>query len=291
MQLDALFKTLTDIRLILASTVLGAILMAYQLSLVIWQIVPLPAEQSSASINRVSSQQNASQGPSVTQKIAQIRAQHLFGQVVRETKVVQPVAVQDAPESNLNYKIRGIYYSEEKSLASVILQKDSNTSNFYRLGDEIDNGIYIDQINQDHILISRQGRLEKLLLEKPTADLKRATFSRRSAAPSSSSASRVLQSYKRRYADNPLALAKRFQAIPVAENGKNIGYKLKSLRGESLLTKLDLKDDDVFVAINGIGLEKPFQALDALKSLTTAENVSVTVLRNGSRETLDFNLN
>ncbi len=87
-----------------------------------------------------------------------------------------------------------------------------------------------------------------------------------------------------------MAVAKRFQAIPVEEDGRNIGYKLKALRGESLLKKLELQPDDVFVEINGIGLDKPFQALDALKSLTTAENVSLTVLRNGNRETLDFNL-
>ena len=87
-----------------------------------------------------------------------------------------------------------------------------------------------------------------------------------------------------------MALAKRFQAIPVQENGKNIGYKLKALRGERLLKNLDLQPNDVFVAINGIGLDKPFQALDALKSLTTANSVSVTVMRNGNRESFDFNL-
>jgi len=112
----------------------------------------------------------------------------------------------------------------------------------------------------------------------------------RMSLSSSSSASRVLQSYKRRYADHPLALAKRFQAIPVSENGRNIGYKLKALRGERLLKKLNLQRDDVFVAVNGIGLDKPFQALDALKSLTTAENVTLTIIRNGNRETLEFNL-
>ena len=87
-----------------------------------------------------------------------------------------------------------------------------------------------------------------------------------------------------------MALAKRFQAIPVSENGQNIGYKLKALRGERLLQKLNLQKDDVFLEINGIGLNKPFQALDALKSLTTAESVALTILRNGNRETLDFNL-
>jgi general secretion pathway protein C len=87
-----------------------------------------------------------------------------------------------------------------------------------------------------------------------------------------------------------MALARRFKAIPVDENGKTVGYKLKPLRGEKLLSKLDIQRDDVFVEINGIGLDKPFQALDALKSLTTATSLSVTVLRNGNRETLNFSM-
>ena len=291
MQLDAIFKTLSDIRLIVFVTMTAVVMLAYQLSITVWQVIPLPELDTSNPLALAPARQLEIQEPSVRQKTAQIASKHLFGQVIKEKAVVAaPVQVQDAPESTLNYKVRGIYYSVEKALSSVILQKDSNNTNFYRLGEEIDNGIYIEQINFDYILVSRQGRLEKLLLEKPTADLK-ASFSSPLANLTSSTASKVLQSYKRRYADNPMALAKRFQAIPIAENGKNIGYKLRSLRGESLLKKLNLQEDDVFVAINGIGLEKPFQALDALKSLTTAENVSITVLRNGNRETLDFSLN
>ena len=87
-----------------------------------------------------------------------------------------------------------------------------------------------------------------------------------------------------------MALATRFQAIPVQQDGQNIGFKLKSLRGESLLKKLDLEDDDVFTAVNGVSLGSPFEALDALKSLTTADSISVTILRNGSEQTLDFRL-
>ena len=99
-----------------------------------------------------------------------------------------------------------------------------------------------------------------------------------------------MQSYKRRYVSNPLALAKRFQAIPVQENGRNVGFRLRALRGESLLKKLDFNENDVFTKINGISLDKPFQALDALKSLTTAKSVSVTILRNGNEQTMEFNL-
>ncbi len=292
MYLDSYFKILTDNRLIFATTILLVVFLAHQMSLLIWQVIPLPEKTDTVWQEDTVKNTKVVKALSNNQKTTQIARSLLFGQVEKQTKVVTPVKVEDAPESTLNYKLRGIYYSEDNSLASVILQKGRDESEFYRLGDEIDNKIYINQINPDNILISRLGKLEKLVMEKPEADLNKITNASqlRSLSNVNEASSRVLQSYKRRYANNPLALAKRFQAIPVSENGKNIGYKLKALRGERLLEKLNLQADDVFVAVNGIGLDKPFQALDALKALTTAENVSLTVLRNGNRETLDFNL-
>lgn len=292
MQADSFFKLLTDNRLVFAASLLLTALLAYQIAWLTWQFVPLPPQMEN--LKPVGDANQGSQGESLTlrQKITRISEAKLFGVKTVESAKVSPVVVEDAPESTLNYKLRGIYYSTDKALASVILQINNKDTKYYRLGDEIDNGIYIKQINQDHVLISRQGRLEKLLLEKPLANLKakRGGASNLRGVNSSPAASRVLQSYRRRYADNPMALAKRFQAIPVAENGRTIGYKLKALRGERLLKKIGLQKDDVFVAVNGIGLDKPFQALDALKSLTTAQNVSLTVVRNGNRQTLDFSL-
>jgi len=292
LNLDSYFKILTNNRLIFVTTALLTVLLAYQLSLLVWQIIPLPVETENTWFDQSSDNKAVVQSLSTRQKINQISNSHLFGRVITEKVVAAPVEVQDAPKSSLNYKVRGIYFSTDKALASVILQQNNKVTNFYRLGDEIASNIFIDRINEDHILISRQGRLEKLELEKPKAKLNVASRSTGNLTANNASLSsiRTLKSYKRRYADNPLALAKRFQAIPVSENGKNIGYKLKALRGERLLKKLNMQKDDVFVAINGIGLDKPFQALDALKSLTTADNVSLTVIRNGSRETLDFNL-
>ncbi len=78
--------------------------------------------------------------------------------------------------------------------------------------------------------------------------------------------------------------------VPVQQDGKNIGFKLKPLRGESLLKKLNFEADDVFTAVNGVSLKNPLEALDALKSLTTASNVSVTFMRNGAEQTLDFQI-
>jgi len=293
LNLNAFHSFLDDRRLIFGISLLLVLVLSWQLSRLVWLLLPLP--ELPATAERVVDPRPGKAGGTSgdgEQELSGIVAANLFGKLQSRGRS-KPEPVKEAPKSTLNYKLRGIYYSEDKALASAIVQKGAGKSSFYRLGDEIDAGIYIDRILPDHILISRNGRLEKLLLEKPKAKpgSGRNRASRSIAVPAAANASRVLQSYKRRYADNPLALAKRFQAIPVTENGRNIGYKLKALRGERLLQRLGLREDDVFVEINGIGLDKPFQALDALKSLSTAEDVSITVLRNGNRQTMHFSLN
>lgn len=281
-------KYLCDKRLILTFTLILMSASGYQLSILAWKLVPQPEVDNFLIMPEKTSDTGSDIGLSLNQKVAQITRENLFGQIQKQ--ITTTAIVEDAPKSTLNYKIRGIYFSADESLASIILQKNSDSAMFFRLGDEIDSNIFIHQIQPNHVIISRSGKLEKLVLEKPELNANTLAASQTMNVLPSSPSSEVLSSYRRRYANNPMALARRFQAIPVEENGKNIGYKLKALRGEQLLKKLNLQDDDIFVAVNGIGLDKPFQALDALKSLTTAKNVSLTVLRNGNRETLDFNL-
>jgi type II secretion system protein C len=166
-----------------------------------------------------------------------------------------------------------------------------NDSQLYRINDALADNIVVAAIEKEHILINRYGKLERLNLEKPADIVTRQGMNARAINNAASIAnSNLLRNYRQTYASNPLALAQRFQSIPVQQNGKNIGFKLKALRGENLLDKLSFQDSDVFTRINGIGLDKPFQALEALRSLTTANSVSVTILRNGREQTFDFSL-
>ena len=277
--------------------VLGAVLamLAVQIAQIFWRYYPIPAESGVyVSGSQVSNSSSRSEKPGYDQLANAIANVHLFGKA--EVAVVEEVVVEEAPETRLNYKLRGIYFSTDQELSSAIVEVKPNKSNFYRINDELDDKITLASIEADHILIDRYGKLERLNLEKK-ASLGKDRDSAAKNLPGtinttvgSAESTALLQGYKKRYVNNPLALARRFQAIPVTQDGKNVGYKLKALRGESLLKKLNFQESDVFVKINGIGLDKPFQALDAVKSLSTASNVSVTVLRNGTEETLDFNM-
>ncbi len=281
------FKFFGDRWLRLAVTLLLLAALAHQVSLAVWQLVPLPQQAAAppaAPVER--SAGSASSDGDYRQQAAAIGRAFLFGKAEQK---VEATVVEEVVETRLNYKLRGIYYSTNKELSSAIIEVKPNKSEYYRLDDELADNITLAGIELDHVLISRYGKLERLNLQKPEAP-KGGTTIGGVGAGASAAQSALLRSYKRRYGSNPMALATRFQAIPVQQDGKNIGFKLKALRGESLLKRLEFEPDDVFTAVNGVSLNNPFEALDALKSLTTATSVTVTILRNGAEQTLDFQI-
>ena len=284
---DLLFKILGDKRLRLVVLLLVLAALAHQVSLVVWQLVPVPdqaASQQRAQVVRIVS--SAKTGANFQQQANAIGKAFLFGKA--EVKVAE-IAVEEAPETKLGYKLRGLYYSTDERLSSAIIEVKANKSKHYLINDELADKITLAGIGPDHVLINRYGKIERLNLEKPVPATGQALTTSAGGVGSARQAA-ILRSYKKRYTSNPMALATRFQAIPVQQDGKNIGFKLKPLRGESLLKKLNFEADDVFTAVNGVSLKNPFEALDALKSLTTADNISVTFMRNGAEQTQDFKL-
>lgn len=286
---DTLYKILADRWMRVTVMLVVLALLAMQLSIVIWQFYPAPIMADRQPGNRViRGDTPTTPQQSNVEKAQLIGRAYLFGKSQVESS---PVArADDAPETKLNYKLRGIYYSDLDRLSFAIVETKINASKYYRLNEELADNITLAAIESDHILINRYGKIERLNLEKSVARGVGASIDTRSTDPNSLASSALLRSYKKRYLSNPMALARRFQAIPVSKNGQNIGFKLKALRGESLLKRLNFQDGDVFIKVNGISLDKPFQALDALKSLTTSSSVSVTVLRNGNEETINFSM-
>jgi len=288
---DLLFRVLGDkwLRLVVLLLVLAAL--AQQVALVVWQLVPTEEQAGLLPVagrQQDSASASAAAGVNYQQQASAIAHAYLFGRAeVQAAVVVEP---EEAPETQLNYKLRGTYYSHADRLSVAIIEVKPNQSRHYLVDDELDKNIILTRIEENYVLLNRYGKTERLNLEKRGDDSGQSLDTVGDQGQASANQTALLQSYKRRYSSNPMALATRFQAIPVQQDGKNIGFKLKPLRGEKLLDSLDFQPDDVFTAVNGVSLQNPFEALDALKSLTTADRVSVTFLRNGTEQTLDFQI-
>ena len=290
MNQDIFIRILGDrwLRLVVLLVLLAAL--AQQVALVFWQVYPMPETVQAVTSGPIVRPQNPIQtGANPQQQASQIGKSFLFGKI--EVEQVVEVQVEEAPETRLNYKLRGTYASPVTALSMAIIEVKPNDSQVYLIDSELADNITLAAVEADHVLLNRYGKLERLNLQKPVpGKTQQRAATRATGTVGNASQTALLRSYKKRYASNPMALATRFQAIPVQQDGKNVGFKLKALRGESLLRRLNFEPDDVFTAVNGVSLSNPFEALDTLKALSTAQSISVTFMRNGAEVTQDFEL-
>ncbi|MCP3102775.1 hypothetical protein LZ198_28250 [Myxococcus sp. K15C18031901] len=70
--------------------------------------------------------------------------------------------------------------------------------------------------------------------------------------------------------------------VPAFKEGKPVGFKLFSVRPDSVFTKLGLQERDIIQAINGITLDSPGKVMEVYEQLDTATRVEVDLDRGGT---------
>jgi general secretion pathway protein C len=76
--------------------------------------------------------------------------------------------------------------------------------------------------------------------------------------------------------------------VPELENGRVLGLRLSGVRPDSLLGHLGFQNGDRVQSINGIDMSTPENALETYARLRTSKEVSVVVMRRGSRVRLEY---
>lgn len=263
--------------------------LAYTVAELTWSVIDSPKQVAESRPLLLVNEDSSSTFISHAQLVQAVIKQHPFGQVKTQTAVVQPKQEIKAPETKLNYKLRGLYYSTNKTLASAIIETPNNVDS-YLIDEEVEDGISIYDIKVDHIVLERYGKHEVLSLDESSFNKNGASINVSKQPSDERKHNALLKNYRKRFIKNPMVLAKKFRAIPVTKNGRNVGFKLKALRGEALLKKLNIHEDAVFTSINGVALNQPFKAIEALKSLQTAKQITVTYQLNGAEQSRLFEL-
>lgn len=238
-----------------------------------WTWLLLPASQDTLNANRPTATNQAAPqaAPSVLANIASTR---LWGAL---PVVAAPTVTQD---TRLPLSLRGILSGQ-----GLAIIETSGNSKVYRVGDILPGGARLHDVLIDHVLIDRDGVIERLAL--PRAALTQAAPS--SSNPANTSAEptnlgKLLQ-------QSPAELSKSFRLSPVSEGGKLRGYRLRALRDPDVLKNAGLQADDILVSVNGASLTQANDLPKFIKDLRTATAIDAVVLRNGSEIPLHLNLN
>ncbi len=124
-----------------------------------WQ---LPAPPESVAL------QQSTAGTAPEWDVNQVVGAHLFGREQRQ----QPVEQRAAPPTRLNLKLVGVIAAGADAGALALIEVARGQQQVVRVGQPIGStGAVLNRVEGDHVLIERNGRLEKLAIERPTLDL------------------------------------------------------------------------------------------------------------------------
>jgi len=130
---------------------------------------------------------------------------NLFGKTEQQTTVA---VVTDAPTTSLNLELKGVFSAEDAAESTAIVAQKGKTGELYHIGDRLPGNAILNAVLEDHILIKRGARIEKLpFADTPVSQLLNAATdqpgnqsARRTSPTRSQSSSSRLQQVRERIA-------------------------------------------------------------------------------------------
>ncbi len=196
----------------------------------------------------------------------------LFTAAVRQSN--QPAAVK-AP---LAAEIEGIVSSDEAWLSFAVIKTPGGQKS-YREGESLSgfNDAYIEEINQDNVVVNYEGTEQVLALKKP--DYFRGGVE---SGP-------VTKSTKDAGADS-LHLDDYLVLKPLIEKGQLEGYNLNPRNASSFYSHSGLQKDDVVVKINAVDMTEAAQAKSIIANWSKMKEAEVVVRRHAHLENIRVNV-
>lgn len=253
---------------------------AWQLARIIWLLVP---GSSSGDGGITPPSQLRAPGTAGQVDVQSIAGAHMFGQASGEPVVqAMPESYEDLAETRLSLKLMGTMAATEQESAFAIIQDNRNEQKIYSIGSTVTAGTTLHAVYVDRVVLNRSGTLEVLKLPK---DFPKGAVTRRNVASVSRTATNP-RSIQNVVTENATRLADVIRPTPYYVSGQMQGYRVYPGRNRKQFAALGLRPGDLIKDIDGAALTNPQQATQIFENLGSAEQVSVTVERNGQPEVL-----
>ncbi|MFO7602593.1 MAG: type II secretion system protein GspC [Gammaproteobacteria bacterium] len=268
-----------------------AIVLAQLAAQLSWRVLAPAAVETGTRVARP-----APVAPALDKGLTEVVNAHLFGQAA-------PSLSQDpinAPATRLKLSLNGVFASDNPKIAMAIIGDSGGEQKHYRIGDAVPGGARVHAIYPDRVILDRLGKLETLNLPRDIApfDAGGATLAPGEAAvlPTASDtvhqvqASDKVKQLRETLIATPQEVWQDVRIEPVMDSENNVmGYRFAH-KDQRLMQSLGLTTEDIIVEINGRPLTDPSVLYAVMSQITTMENVSITIKRNGQTETIEINM-
>ncbi len=262
--------------LIPAVQVLLLVAIAIAAARLIWSLIPTPesARWRPAPVQMSNAGQDA--GP----KLDVILGARLFG-------IYQPQAanLDAAPDTSLNLTLLGIFAGTRKEESRALIGQPDGDEKPYSIGQDVVSGVNLQAIFADRVVLSRNGQLETLRLDK---DKPGAGFT--GVSMEGGTATQLSQVRQELLAD-PNKAAEYIRVQPVNVGGQMKGYRVYPGQNQTLFNNAGLRPGDLVTSVNGIQMDDTQKAMQMLSDLSKAGSVSVVIDRGGQPQTINVTFN
>lgn len=264
-------------------SLLLVIAIGWQIARIVWLLVPGPAAGDHIDVP-MSAAPSSVQSTTSTDVTAIANA-HMFGVADVEDTPVQaiPEADENLDDTRLtNLTLKGTVASARPEFSVAIISDGNDEEKVYAVDEQIGSSAKLHAVYSDRVVLNENGKLTNLKLprEFPTSQpnsIRRTTSTKRQTSKNS------IQSV---VSNNLSNLADVIRPTPYFVNGQQSGYRVYPGRNRQQFAALGLRPGDLIKDIDGQALTDPTQAMQVFQSLGTADQVTVTVERNGQPETI-----
>ena len=212
--------------------------------------------------------------------LALVTRSHLFG----APAVVAPVAdAAHAPPTSMALVLTGTIPANRPNDGLAILGPNASAAKVYAVGQNVPGGARLHAVYDDRVLLERDGRLEALMLPR---QLLGGPAPRTTALRPESSFER----FRRVLTQDPGVVGDVMRPTPVFADGRQRGYRVYPGRNRQAFMSLGLRPGDLVVAINNTPLDDPARGEEIFRTLSSASEAHVTVMRNGRTQDLTLNM-
>lgn len=266
-------------------SLLLVIAIAWQVARIIWLLVPGPAAGDTVTVPV--SAAPASVQSSTAADVAAIAGAHVFGVADEESAevAVLPEADENLSDTRLtNLKLKGTVASARPEFSVAIISDGNEEEKVYAVNDQIGSSAKLHAVYADRVVLNENGVLTNLKLPREFESVQTRTVRRNTAR--TRQAARNTQNIQSVVANNLTSLADVIRPTPYFVNGQQSGYRVYPGRNRQQFAALGLRPGDLIKDIDGQALNDPTQAMQVFQSLGSADQVTVTVERNGQPETI-----
>jgi general secretion pathway protein C len=272
-------------------SLLLVVVIGWQLGRIAWSLVPAPSAGDTVSAPAVMPSMSTVGGTRAD--VRAIAANHMFGEADTSGDDLAPAPVE-AIDENLadtrltNLVLKGTIASAIPEYSVAVIADGTAEQRVYAIGDSLGSGTTLHAVYPDRVVLNENGALTNLRLpvdypEGSNVQVRRTTRTTRQAPVSQSDNAESLRNV---VSQNLTQLTDIIRPTPYLVDGQPAGYRVYPGRNKRQFAALGLRPGDLIKDINGQSLTDPTQAMQIFESLGTADQVTVTVERNGQDESL-----